>query len=71
MAGAEPGCSVAGCDVCCEDHVDNPRLCKLLRERERAWMLAAKLVEWQQELVALLDRGLYASEALTVSQSLT
>lgn len=62
MAATGPECVISGFDVYYEDHIDNPRLCKLLRERERAWMLAAKLVVWQQELVVLLDRGFYMSE---------
>ena len=56
---------IAGPDVYFADHVDKPGVCKLLRARERAWMLAAKLVHLHLELEVLLDRGLYVCESST------
>lgn len=54
---------MTGRNVYFGDYLHKPRLCSLLREREKAWMLAAKLVSLQRELEALLDRGFYVGKS--------
>ena len=52
----------AGPQSCSAEYQHHPELLKLLQERERAWLFAAKLVEYWEELDALLHKGLHARE---------
>ncbi len=50
----------AGPHCCSVEHEDQPGLHGLLIERERAWLLAAKLVDYWRQLEYLMARAYHA-----------